>query len=208
MILAVKTRDVLCEVDRLELDALVAPVLRSASEKTLARRVAVTDADGNVIRYATGREVLKGLAKVQELEHVVGDGVRPKTIICKNCGALVPVRTRRGAVPTRCGPRCHPQASCATDGCDRTPPESAFEPSSVRRRGGRPWVCILCHGKALAARLTTEQLSENGRRSQAQRSREEKTASARRGRASMKKEDLDAHMRRMSDAARLRRSTP
>lgn len=128
------------KAQRLELAAAEAPLLRNASEKTLARRVALVDKDGKVTGYTSGREVLKGLAKANELEHVVQEGVRPKTVICKNCGKTAKT-PNMGPVPSTCG-QC--QATCATRGCSAIPPTGAFRPPAIRARGGSAWVCMPC----------------------------------------------------------------
>ncbi len=103
------------KAERLELAAAVAPSLRSASAKTLARKVTLYDPEtGEVTGYTTGAEALKGLARIQELEHAVEEGVRPKAVVCKNCGRVIVVG-HGGGIPSVCPLGC--SRKCETAGC-------------------------------------------------------------------------------------------
>ena len=86
--------------EALELAALDAAVFRGASEKTLARKLSIVSKDGS-IRPGTGRDMLRGLAKIQGLEHVVEEEGRPATVVCIDCAEVVSVE-KNGPVPKRC----------------------------------------------------------------------------------------------------------
>ena len=88
--------------EALELAALDAAVFRGASEKTLARKLSIVSKDGS-IRPGTGRDMLRGLAKIQGLEHVVEEEGRPATVVCLDCAEVVSVG-KKGHVPKRCKP--------------------------------------------------------------------------------------------------------
>jgi len=88
--------------EALELAALDAAVFRGASEKTLARKLSIVSKDGS-IRPGTGRDMLRGLAKIQGLEHVVEEEGRPATVVCLDCAEVVSVG-KMGHVPKRCKP--------------------------------------------------------------------------------------------------------
>lgn len=133
----------LTKAERLEAGALVAPVLRSASEKTLARRIHVVKADDPTwtpIRYAKGADVLRGHARIQELEHVVEEGVRPKEVICEACGRAFRL-SPRGGVPKFCEACARPPCS----GCN-----AALPRTSPKRR--KSLLCTSCHRQSV--RLT------------------------------------------------------
>jgi hypothetical protein len=95
--------------EALELAALDAAVFRGASEKTLNRKIQIVAKDGTV-RPGVGRDVLRGLAKIQGLEHVVQEGVRPKEVVCQNCGKSVPVKS--AIVPRVCTEGCQTRCAC------------------------------------------------------------------------------------------------
>lgn len=87
--------------EALELAALDAAVFRGASEKTLARKLFIVSKDGS-IRPGTGRDMLKGLAKIQGLQHCVAD---PKTRLCLGlCGTSLPKPVVVSQWPKRCKP--------------------------------------------------------------------------------------------------------
>ncbi len=135
------------KAQRLELNGYIAPVLRSASEPVKKRRwTAYNQETGENTRVVDGTEVLRGLAKVQELESAVVEGERPKTVVCQNCGRLITVRpyTR---LPTRCEFDGCAQRTCAGyDGmaCNVKPNKDAFNPLRVAKRVGEPWRCYSC----------------------------------------------------------------
>lgn len=132
---------------RLELAAYVAPVIRGASEKTLKRKVTLYDPEtGEVTGYATGAEALKGLAKIQDLQHAVGEGVRPKEVVCEACGKVIPGPFKSGIPPKMCrrAGGCRGQTTCAGEGCNVVPSPDAFKSAFVRRRKGAPWRCVRC----------------------------------------------------------------
>lgn len=101
----------LTEEERLELAALTAPVCRredDAAVKAKRRRVHVVKADDPTwtpIGDADGADVLRGLVKIQELEHAVTDGTRPKTVICELCRKPV-AAPRSGSLKRFCSERC------------------------------------------------------------------------------------------------------
>lgn len=132
----------------LEVAGYVAPVLRDASPKTLARRITLYDAEtGEVTGYATGAEALRGLAKIQDLELSVEEGVRPATVVCELCGKPFVVG-KAGKIPTTCPGGCSRQTVCAGVGCIKKPPAAAFHrPAAILRRG-RPWMCMSCQKRA------------------------------------------------------------
>ena len=87
--------------EALELAALDAAVFRGASEKTLARKLFIVSKTDGSIRPGTGRDMLRGLAKIQGLEHVVEEEGRPATVVCIDCAEVVSVG-KKGHVPKRC----------------------------------------------------------------------------------------------------------
>ena len=68
--------------ERLALAGAVAPTLRAAQE----RRIARVDADGNVVGYTTHKRLAESLLARQQIEIAVVEGVRPKTVMCEVCG--------------------------------------------------------------------------------------------------------------------------
>lgn len=143
--------------EALELAALDAAVFRSASKKTLERKINIVGKDGSV-RPGVGRDVLRGLAKIQGLEHVVEEGVRPKEVVCRLCGKTVKATTT-GPIQTTCRSAdggCSRQKLCAgfgdTEGkCERPIPKRAAFISANRQRGGQPWRCASCASKRRSA---------------------------------------------------------
>jgi len=161
----------LTKVERLELAGYIAPALRRATEKAKSRPVKFYNQEtGDITKHATHEEALKGLAKIYELEHTVQDGVRPRAVLCKFCGCPVQVPANGGGIPESCRGGC---VKCAHEGCDRLAPKSAFEPSKVKRRHGKPWKCAehfqtleqrRANGKKAQSKLTPEERSEKARR--------------------------------------------
>lgn len=74
------------KAQRLAVAGVVAPHLREQSDKAAKRRVARVDKDGNVVGYTTLAEVQRALLERQKIELEVIDGVRPKEIVCAQCG--------------------------------------------------------------------------------------------------------------------------
>ncbi len=161
---------------RLELAAAEAPILRNATEKTLSRRIGVVGRDGKVT-YVSGRDVLRSLAKVHDLEHAVDGATRLETFICNNCGKTVKVKAsgkgkprgtkaQSGAVPTVCYASdggCFRQTSCVgygrTEGnCTNPIPAARFHASEVRRRGGGPALCTSCAGRKGKAEMDPDRM--------------------------------------------------
>lgn len=197
--------------DRLALAAVEAPILRSASEKTLARRVGLVDKDGNVVGYTSGREALKALAKAHDLEHVVDDGVRPREVVCQNCGKTVKVG-KAGKVPSVCLKGC--VRTCATRGCTNDIGIHAAREGARERRSVR---CKSCIGRASMTReqrqasgrrnvrvmhagLTTERKRAAGRACQAKFTPEQRSEVARARSASRTPEELSATARKIHGA--------
>lgn len=121
-----------------------APILRSATRKTIERRFGVLDKDGNVVRYVSGLEALKGLAKVHELAHVVAEGVRPEMKPCERCGLPIAVN-RRGKVKSKCEAcyfgRC---PNCGVVKKDRK--SEMCKPCAMRARHGDMPATVACEG--------------------------------------------------------------
>jgi len=183
------------KAQRLELAAAEAPILRNASEKTLARRVALVDKDGKVTGYTSGREVLKGLAKIQDLEHVVEDGVRPKTVVCTRCGKTVKVAPRN-AIPKVCVRGCN--LECATPGCKGTLTVATARRVALK---GHDSMCHSCACRRGQMRLPPETRSDRSRRAAASLTVEHAAKRADRGRAAMSGL-TDAQLKRGKDRAR------
>jgi hypothetical protein len=150
------------KVQRLELAGAVAPALRNATEKTKSRRIGLIDANGNVVGYTTGAEALRGLAKIQELEHAVTDDTRPTEIVCRLCGKTVYVRSQPGRILSQCSEVC---MGCVTPGCD-----GLLSKQTARKvaRLGAPPRCPKCARSWAAsqrqAARTPEQRAESMRR--------------------------------------------
>ena len=154
-----------------ELAGYVAPIIRSTEERVLRRRVKTYDREtGEVTGEVTMREVVGGLAQATALGLEVVEGVRPKETACTLCGKPVPVPSTGGAVERICRGEdggCHRQKTCASEGCARRPPNSAFTKAKVRRRSGAAWRCVVCASSARLRRMigsmTPEQRSEKAR---------------------------------------------
>lgn len=145
-----------------EAAGLVAPILRNADERTLRRPVKVYDREtGEVVREATVREVVGGLAKATALGLEVVEGVKPREIMCLVCGRPAPVRAGRGRPPSMCR-RCAGPASCAPRENDNMSAEprcaggcGAAVPVRARRRArkaGIGWSCTTCRQKRMVQR--------------------------------------------------------
>lgn len=143
--------------ERLVVAGAIAPYLRESKEKTKNRRVAVTDKDGKILRYTTLDEVQKKLLEAHALEIDVIDGERPKEVICELCGKFVKVEKGKGGpIPRFCKDKRCQHKPCPgfgeTEGeCRALPPVSAFEPGTISRRKGEPWMCKLCTSRKNAA---------------------------------------------------------
>lgn len=131
----------------LEAAGLVAPILRNADERTLRRPVKVYDREtGEVVREATVREVVGGLAKATALGLEVIEGVRAQDGICEACGKVLAAR-KDGRPPRTCPGElggCQRQTVCA-GGCGRKPTRAAFTAKQAVSRNGRAWSCLNCH---------------------------------------------------------------
>jgi hypothetical protein len=143
------------KAERLAVASAVAPLLRSQGERALARRVARVDKDGKVVGYTTLAEVQKSLLRRREIELETVKGVRPKAVICENCGKDVPVKRKGGRLPTMCETKggCFRQKQCARPKCRNKPTKSAFVPHCVRARNGEPWVCQSCRASETMAEM-------------------------------------------------------
>jgi len=168
---AKKAREVLSEAEYLELAALTAPVLRREDEaamKAKRRRVYVVKRDdenwsADRSKPAEGADVLRGLAKIQELEHVVEDGRRPKTVVCccRHCKRAILVRKMGGKPPSICYGGCI-DCQCGTS--------VSRESAQSARRNLRRASCDSCTratrrlaAKKWQAAKTSEQRSESVR---------------------------------------------
>lgn len=127
------------KAQRLTLAAAVAPALRMQSDKARQRRVAVTDKDGKVVRYISWADYQALVLKRAGIELDVAEGVRPRSVLCRDCGALVRVEPGK-RVPMRC--RACRSANCSDCGGDLP----AWAVANVRRRGGAPARCSECAG--------------------------------------------------------------
>lgn len=146
----------LTKVERLQAGGYVAPKLRKAKDDAAKgtkpqRRIAVVDKEGRVVGYRDLVDVTKKLAERAEIEFDVQPGVRPQTVLCEACNAIVKVR-KKVAVPRVCWDGC--RIMCA-GGCGKRATRSAYKTAQVKRRNGAPWRCIAC---AVAA-----QVSVNGK---------------------------------------------
>ncbi len=142
------------KAERLAVAGALAPHLRDQGGRS-TRRVALTDKDGNVTGYTTLAEVQKSLLRAREIELDVQDGVRPKVVLCQNCGKDVPVLTPGGSLPKVCNRKggCHGQRKCCRRGCQSEPPVSAFKASAVKARQGQPWTCHKCRASETMAAM-------------------------------------------------------
>ncbi len=107
----------LTRAEELELSGLAAPVLRAVKTKTLQRKVYVIKPDDPTwtpVSVTTGKEALRGLAKVMALEHAVQSDAREEETACQLC-------SNRFRIPP--GQRGRPRKFCKTacniacDGC-------------------------------------------------------------------------------------------
>lgn len=149
----------LSKVARLRIGGVVAPKLRKAKGSGRDRRVAVVDGAGRIVGYRNWTDVQRALLKRVEIEFSVQDGVRPETVLCEVCNAVVKV-SRRGGIPRRCAGLC--SARCG--GCGKQAPGHVFQPSAVASRGGAPWRCKGCATAARHAAMAPDQRSERARK--------------------------------------------
>ena len=91
--------------ERLALAGAVAPTLRAAQE----RRIARVDADGNVVGYTTHKRLAESLLARQQIEIAVVEGVRPKTVMCEVCG--LPAKVLKMGVVSKGHSRCKKRAA-------------------------------------------------------------------------------------------------
>lgn len=182
------------KAQRLEIAAAIAPSIRGASDKALVRRFHIVKADDPTwtpISQATGKEALRGLAKLHEIEHAVAEGVRPKEIVCEVCGNLVPV-CGSGQLPKRCAETC---AVFCSGGCKKKAPSSAFVPGAVRRRQGRPWACADCTPalRKPKRKLRPAEVAESQRKRLAATTYKQRSESSRKGRIGRPKRAPECH---------------
>ncbi len=155
------------KAEKLEIASYIAPILRNVPAKTLTRRVKLYSREtGEVTGEATAEDALRGLAKIQDLEHVVEEGVRPVAFVCKNCGKVQEAKDASGVIPTVCYASdggCYRQKTCAgwgkTEGkCTKTIRKDRFHASEVRRRGGGPALCTSCAGRKGKAEMDPDRM--------------------------------------------------
>ncbi len=180
--------------------------MRAMAAKTKARRVAIVDKDGKVIRYTTVAVVQEGLLKAHKIEIEVDEGVRPKEIICKLCGKPVRVRNHKGKPPAVC------RTACVRCACGRLVGKSSMSPGAIVIRNGRPPICWHCaitseQRSELARRRTPEQRSESARKAHAARTPEQRSELARKMAAKRTPEQRAESARKGREAAR-RMKTP
>ncbi len=149
------------KAERLAVAGAIAPSLREGSERARRRRVAVVNADGEIVRYTTLAEVQRALLERQQIEIETGEGVRPKEIMCGRCGRTEKV-SARGGVPLVCS-RCR-NVKCSD--C-----KLPLNPTALWRGNVR---CTECHARARTIPPATcvdcrKDLSASGRRRAAKR---------------------------------------
>lgn len=145
------------KAQRLALAAAEAPLLRNASPKTLARKIGVVHKDGSVT-YTSGREVLKGLAAIQDLEHAVEEGVRSKELVCELCGKTTPAG--KAGSKRVCLDGC--DRRCLVDNC-----EAKVSVNTARRyapRRGRCHACTRRSGDATRGKTWASKTLQSGRK--------------------------------------------
>ena len=91
------------KAERLMVAGSVAPSLRSTVDKNQFRRVTVVDRNdpSKIVGYTTLSKVQEAALETAKIEIAVDDGVRPKKIICRQCGKLASV-SPKGVIPTLC----------------------------------------------------------------------------------------------------------
>jgi hypothetical protein len=89
----------LSKVERLALAGKVAAPVRRAADRLARRRVALTDADGNVTGYMTGLEAQKKINEGLGIAFDVVPEKRPDVAVCADCGT--PFAIRKYGVPRR-----------------------------------------------------------------------------------------------------------
>lgn len=135
--------------ERLAIAGVIAPVVRGQSEQAAARRIYRVDAEGKVVGVTTLAAVQNAVLLAHRLEFDVLDGVRPDTTFCEKCGLPIKPLRNSGKLPKRCrhGEGCAKHTKCAGADCSEVAPRKAMTPVAVRRRNGRPWMCIACFAK-------------------------------------------------------------
>lgn len=108
-------REKLNKSQTLALAGAIAPTVREQHAAASERRVALVDAEGNVVGYTTLAEVKRQILARAKIEFSVMNG-RPKKAFCEACGAVIQVK-RVGAAPTQCR-KCR-RAVCVDCGVDR-----------------------------------------------------------------------------------------
>lgn len=154
------------KAQRLAVACVVAPTLRALSARAALRRVAKVDKNDKVVGYTTLAEVQKALLLARSIELETQEGVRPKQVICRNCGKCIPVG--RGHLPRVCRDGC--DRSCDTSGCEQ---EISLKRARYRAIDGVKVACKTCMGRKLTSALSQEERSERGRRAGALVTREQ-----------------------------------
>lgn len=150
------------KAERLAVAGMVAPALREGSVRARARRVFVTDKDGEIKKVVSLKEVQEGLLSTAKIELAVEDGIRPKEVICRGCKGIIKVEPR-GHIPIwckrcpqcicgkkvrhagqQCRKCCRPPREAAFCACGRPLHKEALKASAVNRRKGKPAVCDSC----------------------------------------------------------------
>ncbi len=154
----------------LEAAGLIAPIVRSMRPETRERRLLVTNKEGAVVGVSTVGEVIGGLLKAHAIEIQVDDEMRPKEVLCKNCGALVKVRQGHGGFVPNCCPGGCP---CA---CGKL-----LHPSTVfrARQNGYAPSCSACAARRRVETMSPEQRSEAARRGRASKTPDQRSDIAR-----------------------------
>ena len=130
--------------ERLALAGAVAPTLRAAQE----RRIARVDADGNVVGYTTHKRLAESLLARQQIEIAVVEGVRPKTVMCEVCGLPAKV-TKMGPI-TKGHKRCR----------DREHSRRCNEQRKVNPERAREWTREYIKTRRVELRMRSRQWSQ------------------------------------------------
>lgn len=128
------------KAERLAVAGIVAPRLRSQSERAAKRRVALVDKDGNVVRYTSLAEVQQAVLLQKKIELEVVEGRRQTAIVCEECGAVEKINTK-----ARRQKRCRKCSFLRCEKCDVELPQCYSAPSFVKKRKGRPPLCKTCY---------------------------------------------------------------
>lgn len=165
--------ELLNKAQRLALAGAVAPVLRASPHKS--RRVAVVNADGEIVGYRTLAEVQEKLLEAKKIELDVDDETRPTVALCRVCSLPTQVKKKGKVVAIcpkhfvcRCGARLHRNAYCE---------------EKIRKRHGGPALCGSCSVRESMSKKSPEERARQAQKANACVSREVKLEKAAKMRA-------------------------